>query len=55
MYTPQDEQQNNYPAKEREKKNLVMGPKGVPDIKDRTSNRQPQHQLNSRRNQSVVG
>jgi hypothetical protein len=27
----QDEQQGNFPAKERKKQNLVMGPKGVPD------------------------
>jgi hypothetical protein len=30
---PQDEQQTNFPAKERKKYNLVMGPKGVPDTK----------------------
>jgi hypothetical protein len=27
----QDEEQSNFPAKERKKKNLFMGPKGVPD------------------------
>jgi hypothetical protein len=30
---PQDEEQSNFPAKEKKKKNLVMGPKGVPDTK----------------------
>jgi hypothetical protein len=30
---PQDEEQSKCPAKERKKKNLVMGPKGVPDTK----------------------
>jgi hypothetical protein len=28
-----DEKQRNIPAKETKKKNLVMGPKGVPDTK----------------------
>jgi hypothetical protein len=42
---PQDEEQRNCPAK---KKNLVMGPKGVPDTKtDRPTDRRSQHQLNS--------
>jgi hypothetical protein len=45
---PQDEEQSNCPAKERKKKNLVMGPKGVPDTKtDRPTDRRSQHQLNS--------
>jgi hypothetical protein len=30
---PQDEEQNIFLAKERKKKNLIMGPKGVPDTK----------------------
>jgi hypothetical protein len=30
---PQDEEQSNFPAEERERKNLGMGPKGVPDTK----------------------
>jgi hypothetical protein len=30
---PQDEEQSNCPAKEIKKKNLVMGPKGMPDTK----------------------
>jgi hypothetical protein len=43
---PQDEEQINCPAKE--KKNLVMGPKGVPDTRmDRSTDRRSQHQLNS--------
>jgi hypothetical protein len=45
-----DEEQSNCPAKERKKKNLAMGPKGVPDTKtDRPTDRrsQHQHQLNS--------
>jgi hypothetical protein len=29
----QDEEQSNFPAKESKRKNLVMGPKGVPDTK----------------------
>jgi hypothetical protein len=45
---PQDEEQSNCPAKERKKKYLVMGPKGVPDTKtDKPTDRQSQHQLNS--------
>jgi hypothetical protein len=45
---PQDEEQSNCPAKERKKKNLVMGPKEMPDGKtDRTTDRRSQHQLNS--------
>jgi hypothetical protein len=35
---PEDEEQSNCATKERKKKNLVMGPKGVPDTKtDRPS------------------
>jgi hypothetical protein len=30
---PQDEEQSNFPAKERKQQNLVMDPKGVPDTK----------------------
>jgi hypothetical protein len=30
---PKDEDQSNFLAKERKKKNLVVGPKGVPDTK----------------------
>jgi hypothetical protein len=30
---PQNEDQSNCPTKERKKKNLVIGPKGVPDTK----------------------
>jgi hypothetical protein len=30
---PQDEEQSNCLAKERKKKDLAMGPKGVPDTK----------------------
>jgi hypothetical protein len=42
-----NEEQSNYPTKERKKKNLVMGPKGVPDTKaDRTTDRRSQ-QLDS--------
>jgi hypothetical protein len=45
---PQDEGQSNCPGKERKKKNLVMGPKGVPDIKmDRPTDRRSQHQLDT--------
>jgi hypothetical protein len=45
---PQDEEQSNCSAKERKKKNLAMGPKGVPDTKtDRQTDRRSQHQLNS--------
>jgi hypothetical protein len=45
---PQDEEQSNCPAKERKKKNLFMGPKGVPASKtDRPTDRRSQHQLNS--------
>jgi hypothetical protein len=45
--TPKDEEQSNCPAKERKNKNLVMGPKGVPNTKtDRPTDRRSQHQLN---------
>jgi hypothetical protein len=38
---PQDEEQSKCAAKERKKKNLVMGTKGVPDTKeDRLTDRQ---------------
>jgi hypothetical protein len=36
-------------GKERKKKNLVMGPKGMPATEDRPNDRRSQHQLNSRR------
>jgi hypothetical protein len=49
---PQDEQQKNCPAKERKKKNLVMGSKGVPDIK--TTENQSQLQLNSTQLNSTI-
>jgi hypothetical protein len=43
-----DEEQSNCPTKERKRKNLVMGPKWVPDTKtDRLTDRRSQHQLNS--------
>jgi hypothetical protein len=43
----QGEEQSNCLAKERKKKNLVMGPKGVPDINtDRPTDYWSQHQLN---------
>jgi hypothetical protein len=44
---PQDEEQSNCPAWERgEKKNLVMGPNGVPDTKmNRPTDRRSQHEL----------
>jgi hypothetical protein len=39
-------QQSNCPAKEGKNKNLVMGPKGVPDTKtDSSTDRRSQHQL----------
>jgi hypothetical protein len=44
---PQDEEQSNSTAKERKKKNVVMGPKVVPDTKTyRPTDRRSQHQLN---------
>jgi hypothetical protein len=46
---PQDEEQSNCLAKERKKKNVVMGPKGVSNTNtDRLTDRRSQHQLNSR-------
>jgi hypothetical protein len=43
----QDEKQSNCLAKEKMKKNLVMGQKRMPDTKkDRPTDRQSQHQLN---------
>jgi hypothetical protein len=47
---PHDEEESNCPAREKKKKkkNLVMGPIGVPDTKtDRPTSRRPQDQLNS--------
>jgi hypothetical protein len=45
---PQDEEQNNCLAKLMKKKNLVTGPKGVPDTKiDRLTSHLSQQELNS--------
>jgi hypothetical protein len=43
---PQDEEQNNCPAKERKKKNLVMGPKGVPKTPRRIGRLSVGHNIN---------
>jgi hypothetical protein len=54
-FLPQDEEQSSFPAKERKRKNLVMGLKGVLDTEaDRPTDRRSQYHLSSTHYETVI-